>query len=306
MRLAPVAVGKNINTVAVRSKNSAWYNNPGNISLMKDKAVLIKFFQLFKVFFCFLLFASPASSKTLSQEQAKSIIGEESIEQPIIISEFNGISLIGILPSENENFDVPIVTAQNAVLIIKNALSLIEINSPFSQSQIEKLKNNGPVIIIYDPRYPEKLSSMNSVKVALFSPYYYNQRNDDSIRHTFLVIVSRHGIKWPVKELAAVLVHELVGHGIQHLNDSWGKMRLVDMECEAWLYEEMAYQNFKIDKFSSEMIVFKKQLEKQCDSFLRYLRKHDPKGAALWKNLNPDVPKLLKHFTNYQIKLNSQ
>ena len=102
------------------------------------------------------------------------------------------------------------------------------------------------------------------------------------------------------------MVHELVGHGIQHLNDSWGKMRLVDMECEAWLYEEMAYQNFKIDKFSSEMIFFKKQLEKQCDSFLRYLRKYDPKGAALWKNLNPDVPKLLKHFTKYQMKLNSQ
>ena len=121
-----------------------------------------------------------------------------------------------------------------------------------------------------------------------------------------MVIVSRHGIKWPTREFAAVMVHELVGHGVQHLNDSWGKMRLIDMECEAWLYEEMAYQDLKINKFSNEMIDFKKQLEKQCDSFLRYLRNHDPKVAALWDKLNPDVPRLLKHFAGYQKQLKNQ
>jgi len=40
-------------------------------------------------------------------------------------------------------------------------------------------------------------------------------------------------------------------------------------------------------------------LEKQCDSFLRYLRNNDPKGAKLWESLNPDVPRMLEHFVPY-------
>jgi hypothetical protein len=68
----------------------------------------------------------------------------------------------------------------------------------------------------------------------------------------------------------------------------------------------MAYQNLKMDKFYNKIFGFKKQLEKQCDSFLRYLRGNDPKGAALLDNLNPDVPKLLKHFAVYQKYLKIQ
>jgi len=247
----------------------------------------------------------PAITATLTQEQARLIIGSETPAPTLTLSEFNGISLIAITPLPTEKFDVPIVDAKKALKTIKKALNLIEINSPFSKSQIKLLKKNGPVIIVYDPRYPGKQSSMSSVKIALFSPYHYSPISNDPNGNTFLVIVSRHGIKWPTKEFAAVIVHELVGHGIQHLNDSWGKMRLIDMECEAWLYEEMAYQNLKMDKFSNEMIDFKKQLEKQCDSFLRHLRSHNLTGATLWNNLNPDVPKLLEHFKNYQKQLNN-
>ena len=239
-------------------------------------------------------------SITLNEEQAHLIIGEKKNTHNLTISEFKGISLIGVTPSKNETFDVPIVTAKNAINIIKQALTLIEMKSPFSKTKIELLKRSGPVIIVYDPRYPKKEVSMNSVKIALFSPNYYNHKNRETNQYTFLVIVSRHGVKWPIKELAAVLVHELVGHGIQHLNDKWDEMRLVDMECEAWLYEEMTYQDLKMNKFSRVMVDFKKQLEKQCDSFLRYLRNNDPVGASIWDNLNPDVPKLLKHFEVYQ------
>jgi hypothetical protein len=273
---------------------------------IKDNGMLNKFLRLPCVLL-FLFFSFwPAMATALSEKEAWLIIGEETPTPTLTLAEFNGISLIGLTPSTGESFDVPIVSAKKALNIIKQALALIEINSPFSKSQIELLKKNGPVIIVYDPRYPDKLPSMSSVKIALFSPYFYNHKNNDTKGYTFLIIVSRHGVKWPAKELAAVMVHELVGHGIQHLNDSWGKMRLIDMECEAWLYEEMAYQNLKMDKFSNEMIDFKKQLEQQCYSFLNYLRGHDPKGAALWDNLSPDVPKLLKHFAGYQEHLKSQ
>ena len=68
------------------------------------------------------------------------------------------------------------------------------------------------------------------------------------------------------------------------------------MECEAWLYEEMAYQNLKMNKLSNEMIEFRKQLGKHCDSFLNYLRGHDPIGAALWDALNPGLMHPIKQL----------
>jgi hypothetical protein len=303
MRPVLVAAERNINIVAARFKNSPYFSVWSIALKRKSKGMLKKFLQLSYILFFSLLNIWPAMTTTLSEKQARQIIGEKTAAPALTLSEFNGISLIAITPSANKNFNVPIVTAKKALKTIKQALKLIDISSPFSKSQIELLKKNGPVIIVYDPRYPDKLSSMSSVKIALFSPYHYNRKTSNTSGHVFLVIVSRHGIKWPTKEFAAVMVHELVGHGIQHLNDSWGKMRLIDMECEAWLYEEMAYQDLKIDKFSNEMINFKKQLEKQCDSFLRHLRNYDRIGAALWNKLNPDIRKLLKHFADYQKQL---
>ena len=253
-------------------------------------------------FFYFLIWVAvflPGAGAAIEEKVALLIIGKDAPKAGLALSEYNGISLIGLAPPAGKKFDVPIVAPDDALKVIKEALALIENNSPVSKSQIERLKKRGPVTIVYDPRYPDKLSNMNSIQVALFSSGYYKRVNGHDKNGTFLVIVSRHGVKWPVQELAAIMVHELVGHGIQHLNNRWGEMRLIDMECEAWLYEEMAYQGLEMDKFSSQMIDFKKQLEKQCDSFLRYLRNNDPKGAQLWETLDPNVPELLKHFDLY-------
>jgi hypothetical protein len=241
----------------------------------------------------------PAPSAALTQKQATAIVGGQAAANGMAFSEYNGISLIALSPPAGVTFDVPIVEGKQALKVIANALALIEDRSAFSKSQIERLKKAAPVTIVYDPRYPDKMSNLATIQVALFSPRYFKLLGSNGKGSPFLVIVSRHGIKWPLEELAAVMVHELVGHGIQHLNNRWSKMRLIDMECEAWLYEEMAYQDLKMDKFSNAMITFKKQLAKQCDSFLRYLRNNDPKGADLWQSLNPDVPKLLQHFGPY-------
>ena len=189
----------------------------------------------------------PTQALALTRQQAITIIDDTAMSAGMVLSQYKGISLIGLAPPVGEKFDVPIVEPAEALKMIAEALALIENGSAFSASQIEQLKKSGPVTIVYDPRYPDKMSNMASVQVALFSPHYYKRASG----LTFLVIVSRHGVKWPVKELAAVMVHELVGHGIQHLNNRWGKMRLIDMECEAWLYEEMAYQGLKMDKFSN-------------------------------------------------------
>ncbi len=53
--------------------------------------------------------------------------------------------------------------------------------------------------IVYDPRYPDKLFNMNSIQVALFSPKYYQRLNGKGKNGEFLVIVSRHGVKWPTR-----------------------------------------------------------------------------------------------------------
>ena len=255
--------------------------------------------NLFKLFSHLLVISllafQPSKAVALSQNQAGTIINDPSMTTGMAFSDYNGISLIGLAPPNGATFDVSIVAPAAALKILTKALTLIENESAFSKSQIQRLIKAGPVNIVYDPRYPNKMTNMASVQVALFSPHHYKRAK----KLNFLVIVSRHGIKWPIRELAAVMVHELVGHGIQHLNNRWGEMRLIDMECEAWLYEEMAYQSLKMDKFSSVMIEFKKQLEKQCASFLRHLRKNDPKGAKLWEVLNPNVPELLKHFEPY-------
>lgn len=253
-----------------------------------------------------LLLAWPSIGLALTQQQALALLDDMAPTSGLALAQYNGISLIGLPPPAGVTFDVPIVDAAQGVKVISEALALIESGSDFSKKQIQKLKDRGPVTIVYDPRYPDKMSNMASVQVALFSPHFYKRSDYNGKGGTFLVIVSRHGVKWPLKELAAVITHELVGHGIQHLNNRWGKMRLIDMECEAWLYEEMTYQSLKMDKFSSVMIDFKKQLEKQCDSFLRYLRNNDPTGAALWENLNPDVPRLLEHFKPYLGTLKNQ
>ena len=265
----------------------------------------------FEIFFSHFLIVCaltlwPALASALSEDEARSMLDGDAPKGELTLSQHKGISLIGLPAPTGATFDVPIMKPDQALKAISEALSLIETSSPFSKSQIERLKKAGPVTIVYDPRYPDKLSNMASVQVALFSPHYYNKSRGKKTKNTFLVIVSRHGVKWPLKELAAVMVHELVGHGIQHLNNRWGEMRLIDMECEAWLYEEMAYQNMKIDKFSNAMVDFKKQLEKQCDSFLRYLRGNDPKGSQLWESLNPDVPRLLTHFSGYQKHLKNR
>jgi len=256
--------------------------------------------RLFVLAFFFSLAISinaPASAQnSLLLQAIKSDIGKTA---EMIRKEHNGITYIALPAPKHKKFDVPIVDGPTAMATLIKAMDMLEGKKSFTSSQINKLKRHGHITIVYDPRYPDKRASMSSVQVALFSPHFFGRVESRMKGRNFLVIVSRHGIKWPLKEMAAVMVHELVGHGIQHLNNRWNKMRLIDMECEAWLYEEMAYQDMGIDKFSKEMITFKKQLAQQCDGFLRHLRNKNPAGNALWEKLNPVVPKLLVHFHKY-------
>jgi len=198
------------------------------------------------------------------------------------------------------NFNGKDVQTQQGVNKIIKAIDLLAEQSPRSFSVIKKLKAAGPVMIVYDPSFPPPGAHVATQQIALFLPTFVEKIDQTDTGKKFTVIVGRNGIKWPLKELTAVLVHELMGHGKQHLENRINEMRVLDVECEAWLREEMAYQDLKLDKHSPHLIDFRQQLESlHCSDFIRYMRKRVPKQAGIWDAKDPNVPKLLKIFEGY-------
>jgi|GEM_PF-716832 len=218
------------------------------------------------------------------------------IEEPYL-----GVVLLSVPPQPAKRFDVSLMAQKKGLEKLKKAFGLIAKNSSFSMGQIERLKQAGQVAIVYDPNYPKR--TLDKIVAASFFPNYFDENSKDPSKKIFLTVVGRHGIKWPLKELAAVLVHELVGHGVQRLEGRIKGARKLDTECEAWLYEELAYQDFKMNKLSKEMVQFRQELERiHCSDFKTYMRKVTPQHQALWDVLNPDVPRLLGYFKTYQKK----
>jgi len=214
-------------------------------------------------------------------------------------TEFDGIQIIGLKPPEGATYDFPIIEPREGVEKLIEAMALINENSPFSVKQIAALKKSGPVVVIYDPNLPERRTNLVNILAAIFMPKFGTQADSDSMGKSFPVVVTRFGIKWPLKELAPVLVHELVGHGVQHMEDRLESMRKIDVECEAWLYTEMAHQELGMENFTDERIKMRKNLAFQCDDFFRHLERNDRDGYAIWHVLKPDIPKLLQHFGYY-------
>lgn len=219
--------------------------------------------------------------------------------QDAISDRLDGVALIGLSPPQDIAYNVPVMPPREALDKIKMALAFIRRKSPFNIVRIETLKNNGPVTIIYDPRYPNPKADVGTVRVAIFLPNIANEDTRPKGGKKFFALIGRHGIKWPLPELAAVIVHELVGHGTQHLENRTETTRNGDLECQASLYQERAHQDFGMDKFSREMIVFQKQLAEICGNFIRYHENHSPDHARVWEVLNPDIPALLAVFKRY-------
>jgi hypothetical protein len=226
-------------------------------------------------------------------------------EEPPLRAEHRGITLIALPPDPAIVYDVDVVSSEGGIEALRRAVDLILARSPFSAARIATLKRAGAVYIVYDPLHPEKKPLRTELKVAKFQPGYLEMYGIHGGPRTFVAVVSRHGIKWPVPELAAVLVHELAGHGTQHLRGRMHRTSHVDLEREAWLHEEQAYQDLGFDKTSRRMIKFRQELEGvgftdgYCSDFKRYIRDRAPARMKLWNSLNPDVPGLLELFETY-------
>jgi hypothetical protein len=204
-----------------------------------------------------------------------------------------GVELYAVAPDPDRRFDVSIVSPGKGLESMRAALDVLLAKSPLAADAIAALRKQGRVVLVYDPNYPEK-GQMLGYTVAAFFPHYFRQKGD------FLVRVGRHGVKWPARELAAVLAHELAGHGMQELRGVRDRMRPLDRECEAWLYEEQAYQDLGVDKSSKRMVEFRVQLEeRECSDFRRYQEAEAPATLRLWEAKNPNVPRLLAVFRDY-------
>lgn len=215
---------------------------------------------------------------------------------PFVVQEtYRGLLLGAIRLRPDVKLDITLLDAQGAMVRLKEAIDILHRKSPFSIRAIKTLQSAGDVVIVYDPHFPK--SRFSGLTIAAFFPDYYQA---DGPSKQFVTVVGRYGAKWPAAELAAVLVHELVGHGMQRYRGRLEHVRTIDLECEAYLYEERAYQDIGINKRSTEMIKFRQVLEDNwCKTFRTRTRRSHPNSVALWERLNPDVPGILKVYLDY-------
>ena len=243
---------------------------------------------------------APRRAEEGSAEQRPSPVTMTARRDGSLRQSYKGFTLISLSPEPGAELDVTLVEPRQGLDNLRQALDLARGVSLF-HARLETLKSNGAVYIVYDPHFPRE--QLHHGKFAVFLPRVPDSLKLDLIgkgQKDFLMIVGRHGIKWPTVELAYVLVHELVGHGTQHLRGRLQTLPLLALECEAWLYQEQAFQDFKIGKRSEWMVLLRKNLERvYCVGFKRYMRQHQPALVDLWNELDPDVPRLLTIYEHY-------
>ncbi len=246
-----------------------------NIMCFRPSALI-----LILLFFIFLAIAPATAAKTPVSDTVQIHKGIQLVAKP--------------LPPLG-TYDIDLVDPVSALGALAEAVDLIYEKSKFSSVAIDRLKQAGKVTIVYDPKFPEE--KFASVTIAAFFPDFYQSKGH---LKEFLVVVGRYGVKWPLKKLAAVIVHELGGHGYQHLRGRTDKDRTIDRECEAQLYEEAALQDFDVKRSTSDMVRFRRQMQRNwCADFRRYMQKRDPGLMELWQFGKPDVPGLLTVFEDY-------
>ncbi len=215
---------------------------------------------------------------------------------------YKDISLVGIPKKNNKKYDTSFPLPLQGIEKLRQAIDVIYKKSPFSAAKLEVLKKVGQITIAYYPGFDD--GKTGSFALAAFFPDFYDKGvtkdGKKSNKKWFVVKVGRHAIKWPPDELAMIIVHELVGHGMQKLRGRLKYIRNIDLECAANLYGERFYQDIKMDKSLDNMVRFRRSLEDHwCSDLKSYMRRVKPQTAAMWDVLNPDVPKLLDIFDEY-------
>ncbi|MDP6476258.1 MAG: tetratricopeptide repeat protein [Alphaproteobacteria bacterium] len=207
-----------------------------------------------------------------------------------------GAELVALPPGNGLGHDVSLLAVPNVMRGLRAALDAIHAESPFSAEVLDDLGKAGAITIVYNPDFPKE--QFGTLQLAEFQPDFFAASKAGG--KTFLVVLGRHVVKLPARELGGVIVHELVGHGVQHLEGRLEGMRQLDAECEAQLYQLSAYQDFHLDKFSRDMVLFRRDLEEvHCADFKRFMGANYRAEMALWDAVDLDVPVILNLFDSY-------
>jgi hypothetical protein len=227
---------------------------------------------------------------------------------------FNGIILAAVPPRPGQKYDTTVLSIKVGLQRMKAALTALKAGSPNNWRDIERLQSAGPVVLLYAPGYLEDRLTHN---VAVFLPDFGTRYQSSgkskilnvaghrinlgkNVHRIFFGLVGRHGIKWPVKELAVVLAHEFSGHGMQQYNAEIGELRDLDLECQAYLKEEMGYRGLKFPLHFKERVNVRKAMDRYfCTGFKKYLQQSGDKAWAVWNSCDFHVPTLLAAFDRY-------
>jgi hypothetical protein len=218
---------------------------------------------------------------------------------------YRGIKIVALPPETGAHFDVSLTRGVVGIRKLEVALDFIYQKSSYNAERISFLQRAGNVFVLYDPNFPKE--RLHKGMFGLFVnklPNFINAGKGENGRKNYVMVVGRHGNNWPVRELAGIIVHELVGHGTQHYRGRLSQMLQIDAECEAWLYHERANQDFGVNKRSRFMVTFRRNLEmKYCVNFKSYMKNRLPAELGIWESLNPSVPRLLQMFEVYEKSL---
>lgn len=209
--------------------------------------------------------------------------------------EHRGIDLIGMQLPPAADFDIPLADPAATVAKIKAAVDRVLALSSVSARGLARLAEAGRIRIVYDAAFPER--SLSRVVIAAF---LIGEFQPQSGKRDFTVVVSRFGANWPVDELAAVLVHELIGHGIQRLKNRFGNDRPIDLECEARLWQQLYFTDAGMAQDTHEMVAFRNTTNRRvCHDFRRFVAAKRPAMMQSWDTGHPDMAGLLDLFQDY-------
>jgi hypothetical protein len=211
-----------------------------------------------------------------------------------------GVALEAIAPQASEVMNAGLVSQSDGLDRISSALDLIYSKSKRNAAKIEGLKHNGRVRLVYAPDQTQDDVRLHSGKVAYYAPDFQVDGMDKPSER-FVVVIKHIGKNWSTAELAGVIVHKLSGHARQDLFNRIAGSETNDLECEASLYEESAYQDLGVEKSSRVMMRFRQNMENRfCADFRAYMKRTTPEQMKLWDMVNLDVKALLKNFRTYQ------
>jgi hypothetical protein len=214
---------------------------------------------------------------------------------------YRGVNLMALAPQADTEFDVKLVAGGQAVSRLLAALQMLLDTSPFAEAALQSLQERGDVFLVYDPGYPTKPTvDVLGERLAKFRPNLFDNADELTDSTPIPVVIGRYLIKWPRKQIAAVLAREVFGYGAQHADGRSVTIADRDARCEAGLYGEKAHQDLGSNKRSGLMVRIRQELEwRWCSGFKQFIHRRQPAEMALWKQLNPDIPRLLALFSDY-------